>query len=95
MADALARRLVLWSTPLAEDLFHGAEAAARSARISLQSRPIAAQGELDGALAAAPRERAQGLVVLSSPLIFPCRCVARADEVIEKWTDVSSSVALP
>jgi putative ABC transport system substrate-binding protein len=64
---------VLWSTPLAEDLFHGTEAAARTARISLQSLPIAAQDELDGALAAARRERAQGLVVLSSPLIFLLR----------------------
>jgi hypothetical protein len=50
-----------------------AEAAARSVRISLQSLPIAAQDELDGALAAARREKAQGLVLLSSPLIFLLR----------------------
>lgn len=72
-APRIRRVAVLWQTPLAETLFHATEAAARSARIGLHSLPIAAQDELDGAMGAARRERAQGLVVLSSPIIFLLR----------------------
>jgi putative ABC transport system substrate-binding protein len=66
----LSRVAVLWHAPVAQVLFRASEEAGRTARLTLLSLPVGAPEELDGAGARAARERAQGLVVLPSPLFF-------------------------
>jgi putative ABC transport system substrate-binding protein len=79
-APAIRRLAVLWETLLADALLHATEAAAQSARIVLVSLPIATRDEFDGALTRAKEEKIQGLVVLSSPVVFLVR------QQIVEWT---------
>jgi len=66
----LQRVAALWDTPLASAQFRALETAARTARLDLQSLAVRQADEFVGAFDAARRQRAQTLVVLSSPVVF-------------------------
>jgi putative tryptophan/tyrosine transport system substrate-binding protein len=66
----LQRVAALWDAPLASAQFRALETAARAARLELQSLAVRQPDEFVAALEAARRQRAQALVVLSSPVVF-------------------------
>ena len=66
----LSRLAVLWDSTIGAVQFRATEAAARAARVALQSLPIQRLEDFQGAFDLAVREQAQGMVVLSSPLIL-------------------------
>jgi ABC-type uncharacterized transport system substrate-binding protein len=64
---------VLWDSTIGEVQFHATESASIAAGVTLQSLPIQRAEELEAAFDRAVRERVQGMVVLSSPLILAQR----------------------
>jgi putative ABC transport system substrate-binding protein len=66
----LSRMAVLWDATIGAVQFRAAEMAPRPAAITLQSLPIQRAKDVDKAFQSAARERADGMVVLSSPLIY-------------------------
>jgi putative ABC transport system substrate-binding protein len=65
----LARLAVLWDSTVGGVQFRATEAAARAAGVTLQSLPVQRPEDFKDAFDRAIRERVQGMVVLSSPLI--------------------------
>src|SRR5262249_11368756 len=61
---------VLWDATIGTIQFHATEAAVRASGTGLQSLPIRDVEDIKNAMHEAPRRRAQGLIVLTSPLIF-------------------------
>jgi putative tryptophan/tyrosine transport system substrate-binding protein len=61
---------VLWDSTIGEVQFHATEAAALAAGVTLRSLPIQSPEDFKGAFDRAARERINGVVVLSSPLIL-------------------------
>ena len=70
VVPAISRLAVLWDATIGEVQFRATELAPRPAGIALQSIPIRRVDDVPEAFETATREQAQGLVVLSSPLIF-------------------------
>jgi putative tryptophan/tyrosine transport system substrate-binding protein len=70
---AVSRLAVLWDATIGEVQFRATETAPRPGRIVLQSLPIRRQQDIDEANQQAARDQANGLVVLSSPLIYQHR----------------------
>jgi putative tryptophan/tyrosine transport system substrate-binding protein len=66
----LARVAVLGDRTVNELQFRAAEDAARAAGLTIQPLPIKSQNEILGAIGEAARQRAGGLLVLTSPLLF-------------------------
>ena len=66
----ISRVAVLWDAAIGALQFQATQKAPRPVGITLQSLPFRRVEEINTALEQAARERAQGLVVLSSPLIF-------------------------
>ena len=66
----LQRVAVLWDASLAAAQFKGAEVAARAARLDVQSLAMRQVAEFAAAFSTARRQRAQALLLLSSPLVF-------------------------
>ncbi len=64
---------VLWDSTIGEVQFRATESASIAAGVTLQSLPIQRVEELEAAFDRAVRERVQGMVVLSSPLILAQR----------------------
>ena len=64
---------VLWDRTVGEVQFRATESASSAAGVTLQSLPIQRGEELEAAFNRASRERVQGIVVLSSPLILAQR----------------------
>ena len=64
---------VLWDATIGEVQFRATESASTAAAVTLQSLPIRRAEELQAAFDVAMRERVQGMVVLSSPLILAQR----------------------
>lgn len=79
---SLARVAVLWDETIGRAQFDATAGAARSAGLALRSVGVRRAGDLSGAFALAVRERAQGLVVLTSPLLSLSR--ARISELALK-----------
>jgi putative ABC transport system substrate-binding protein len=67
---AVSRLAVLWDATIGAVQFRATEMAPRPPRIALQSIPIRRADDITEAFETAMREQAQGLIVLSSPLIF-------------------------
>ena len=65
----LSRVGVVWDSSVGEVQFR-ATAAARAARVTLQSLPIQGAEDFTGAFGRGSRERLNGVIVLSSPLIL-------------------------
>lgn len=75
----LARVAVLGDRAVNDVQFRAIEDAARSGGVTLQTLPIKSQGEIPGAVAAAARQQAGALLVLTSPLLFEhLRIIAEA-----------------
>jgi putative ABC transport system substrate-binding protein len=70
---AVSRLAVLWDATIGEVQFRATETAPRPAGIKLQSLPIRREQDINGAIQQAVRDQANGLVVLSSPLIYQHR----------------------
>jgi putative ABC transport system substrate-binding protein len=70
---AVSRLAVLWDATIGEVQFRATETAPRPAGIILQSLPIRRQQDINEAIQQAVRDQANGLVVLSSPLIYQHR----------------------
>lgn len=70
---AVSRLAVLWDATIGEVQFRATEAARRPAGIKLQSLPIRREQDINEAIQQAVRDQANGLVVLSSPLIYQHR----------------------
>jgi putative tryptophan/tyrosine transport system substrate-binding protein len=66
----ISRIAVVWDEAIGAVQFHAAETAPRPPGIELQSLPIRRAEDFGPALVRALQQQAQGLVVLSSPLIF-------------------------
>jgi putative ABC transport system substrate-binding protein len=64
---------VLWDSTIGEVQFRATQLASNSAGVTLQSLPIRHAEELEAGFDRAVRERVQGMVVLSSPLILSQR----------------------
>ncbi|HEX7787003.1 MAG TPA: ABC transporter substrate-binding protein, partial [Methylomirabilota bacterium] len=67
----LRRVAVLWDADVAATQFKATEAAARTLRFQLQSLPVRHPGEFASAFGQARQQRAEAMVIPSSPLIFP------------------------
>jgi putative ABC transport system substrate-binding protein len=65
----LSRLAVLWDSTVGGVQFRATEVAARAAGVTLQSLPVQRPEDFKDAFDRATRERAHGMVVLSSPLI--------------------------
>jgi putative ABC transport system substrate-binding protein len=70
---AASRLAVLWDATIGEVQFRATETAPRPAGIMLQSLPIRREQDINEAIQQAVRDQANGLVVLSSPLIYQHR----------------------
>ena len=70
---AVSRLAVLWDATIGEIQFRATETAPRPAGIMLQSLPIRRQQDINETIQQAVRDQANGLVVLSSPLIYQHR----------------------
>ena len=70
---AVTRLAVLWDATIGEVQFRETEKAPRPAGIKLQSLPIRREQDINEAIQQAMRDQANGLVVLSSPLIYQHR----------------------
>jgi len=70
---AVSRLAVLWDATIGEVQFHATESARRPAGILLQSLPIRREQDINESIQHAVRDQANGLVVLSSPLIYEQR----------------------
>jgi ABC-type uncharacterized transport system substrate-binding protein len=70
---AVSRLAVLWDATIGETQFRATETAPRPAGIKLQSLPIRREQDINAAIQKAVRDQANGLVVLSSPLIYQHR----------------------
>jgi putative ABC transport system substrate-binding protein len=66
----ISRIAVIWDETIGEVQFHAAEAAPRPPGIELLSFPIRRAEDFNTALERAVQARAQGLILLSSPMIF-------------------------
>ena len=66
----VSRLAVLWDATIGAVQFHATEIAPRPAGVTLQSLPIRRAEDINEAIEQAVRDRAHGLVALSSPLIF-------------------------
>src|SRR5215831_12737073 len=69
----VSRLAVLWDATIGELQFRATETAPRPTGITLQSLPIRREQDINEAIRQAVGERAHGLVVLSSPLIYQHR----------------------
>jgi putative ABC transport system substrate-binding protein len=69
----VSRVAVLWDAAIGTVQFQATETAPRPAGVTLQSLPVRRVEDINAAFEQAAREQAQGLVVLSSPLIFTQR----------------------
>jgi putative tryptophan/tyrosine transport system substrate-binding protein len=69
----VSRVAVLWDAAIGAVQFQATETAPRPAGVTLQSLPVRRVEDINPAFEQAARERAEGLVVLSSPLIFTQR----------------------
>jgi len=70
---AVSRLAVLWDATIGEIQFRATETARRPAGIILRSLPIRRQQDINEAIQKAVQDQANGLVVLSSPLIYQHR----------------------
>jgi putative ABC transport system substrate-binding protein len=66
----VSRLAVLWDATIGAVQFRATEMAPRPAGLALQSKPIRRVEDINEAFESALREQTQGLIVLSSPLIF-------------------------
>jgi putative ABC transport system substrate-binding protein len=69
----LSSLAVLWDSTVGEVQFRATESASITAGVALKSLPIQRPQELEAAFDQAVRERVQGMVVLSSPLVLAQR----------------------
>jgi putative ABC transport system substrate-binding protein len=67
---AVSRLAVVWDVTIGETQFRATESAPRPPGVTLQSLPIQRGEDVAAALERAAREQAQGVILLSSPLIF-------------------------
>ena len=67
---SISRLAIIWDQSIGSVQYHATETAPRPAGVTLQSLPIQRAEDFGAALEPATHERAQGLVLLSSPLIF-------------------------
>jgi putative ABC transport system substrate-binding protein len=67
---SVSRLAIIWDESIGAVQYHATETAPRPAGVTLQSLPIRQAEDFGAALERATHERAQGLVLLSSPLIF-------------------------
>ena len=70
---SISRVAVLWDAAIGTIQFQATQKAPRPAGVTLQSLPLRRVEDIDAAFEQAAREQAQGLVVLSSPVIFAQR----------------------
>jgi len=70
---AVSRLAILWDATIGETQFRATETAPRPASIMLQSLPIRREQDINEAIQRAVHDQANGLVVLSSPLIYQHR----------------------
>jgi len=73
VAPKLSTLAILWDSTVGNVQFRATESAARLAGLAVRSLPIVRIEELEAAFDRAMREQVQGVVVLSSPLIFSQR----------------------
>jgi putative tryptophan/tyrosine transport system substrate-binding protein len=66
----LTRLAVLWDAAIATLQFHAIDTAARSSGVTLESFPIRNAEEIKDAVERAADERVDGMIVLTSPLVF-------------------------
>jgi putative tryptophan/tyrosine transport system substrate-binding protein len=70
---AVSRLAVLWDATIGEVQFRATEKAPRPADVMLKSLPVRREQDINEAIQQAVRDQANGLVVLSSPLIYQHR----------------------
>src|SRR6202040_3561825 len=70
---SISRVAVLWDAAVGTIQFQATQKAPRPAGVTLQSLPFRRVEDINAACEQAAREQAQGLVVLSSPVIFAQR----------------------
>jgi putative tryptophan/tyrosine transport system substrate-binding protein len=67
---SVSRLAIVWDESIGSVQYHATETAPRPAGVTLQSLPIKRAEDFGPALERATHEQAQGLILLSSPLIF-------------------------
>jgi putative tryptophan/tyrosine transport system substrate-binding protein len=70
VVPTLTRLAVLWDAAIGTLQFHSTETAARSSGVTLESFPIRTAEEIKDAVERAAQRRVDGMMVLTSPLIF-------------------------
>ena len=70
VVPTLTRLAVLWDAAIGTLQFHAIETATRSSEVTLESFPIRTAEEIKDAVESAAQRRVDGMMVLTSPLIF-------------------------
>jgi putative ABC transport system substrate-binding protein len=70
VVPTLTRLAVLWDATIGTLQFHAIETATRSSAVALESFPIQTAEEIKDAVESAAQRRVDGMMVLTSPLIF-------------------------
>ena len=73
LVPKLSRAAVLWDPAIGPYLLQGAEAAGKAFQVQMHRVEARGQADIAGAIAAAAAQKAQVLLVLSSPTIFSAR----------------------
>ena len=94
-APTLSRLGVLWDSYIGEFQFLATQTAARTAGVALHSIPIKRPEDFKGAFDRAARERIDGVVVLSSPLILEQRLPIAEWATKARLPTISLFTALP
>ena len=86
---------VLWDSSIGDVQFHATEAAARGFSVIVHSMPIQGPEDLKKAFDRAVRERVQGVVVLSSPVILRERLEIGSLALMRRLPTISLFTLLP
>jgi putative ABC transport system substrate-binding protein len=92
---SLSHLAVLWDSEIGTVQFQATEAAARAAGVTLQSLPIKAPEDVKDSFDHAARERIEGMIVLSSPIILSQRVQIAALAIETHLPTISLFTMLP
>jgi len=95
VAPEITRMGVLWDSSIGDVQFHATEAAARGFSVIVHSMPIQGPEDLKKAFDRAVRERVQGVVVLSSPVILRERLEIGSLALMRRLPTISLFTLLP
>jgi putative ABC transport system substrate-binding protein len=95
VVPAISRVGVLWDSNIGDVQFRATQTAARTLGVAVRSLPMQRAEDLQDAFDRAVRERLQGVIVLSSPLILRERLQIASFALIHRLLTISLFTVLP